>query len=126
MFRLFEINGQWPSDEQAVIVALIPKSDGGLRPIALFRTAYRIYAKAHARKVRDWAALLPDAQCNNSKGRWVGDSTCRAQIRAVTQSKNSTLNFFRMLKKPSSTSGEGLWLGRLSCRITRWCRLWLA
>ena len=48
MFRLLEVKGQWPADEQAVIVALIPKSDGGLRLIALFRTAYRIYAKAHA------------------------------------------------------------------------------
>ncbi len=66
-------------------MALIPKSDGGLRPIALFRTAYRIYAKAHARRVRDWASRLPDAQCNNSKGRWVGDSTWRAQIRVATR-----------------------------------------
>ena len=99
LFRLFEVNGQWPTVERAVIVALIPKTDGGLRPIALFRTAYRIYAKAQARSVRKWAAALPDAQCNNSKGRWVGDYTWRAQVRAVTQSHKHHIEFLMYVKK---------------------------
>ncbi len=36
MFRCFEALGQGPKSEQAVLTALIPKTDGGLRPIALF------------------------------------------------------------------------------------------
>ncbi len=72
--RTFELTSRWPKCEQAVLTALIPKSDGGLRPIALFRAAYRVYGKANARQVRAWAAILPDHQCNISKGRWVGDS----------------------------------------------------
>jgi hypothetical protein len=38
---------QWPSSEAAQITVLIPKRDGGLRPIALFRTLYRLFSRAH-------------------------------------------------------------------------------
>jgi hypothetical protein len=36
----------WPAAEQEVITVLIPKRDGGLRPIALFRTLYRVFPGA--------------------------------------------------------------------------------
>jgi hypothetical protein len=44
MFRLFEISGQVALRRASGHCRFIPKSDGGSGP-ALFRTAYRIYAK---------------------------------------------------------------------------------
>ena len=99
LFRCFEVQGQWPIAEQAVLTALIPKSDGGFRPIALFRTAFRIYAKCRSQRVKQWAEQLPDAQCNNSKGRWVGDSTWRMQIRAITSTARKHIEFLLDVRK---------------------------
>ena len=83
MMWAFEATAWWPAGEQEVLTALIPKADGGLRPIALFRTIYRVYAKIRAKQVRGWASTHQGYQFNNSKGRWVGDSTWRNQVRAI-------------------------------------------
>ena len=84
LFVLTERVGEWPKSEAIVITALIPKPDGGLRPIALFRTLFRIYSKARAYEVKNWAKARPDHRCNNSAGRWVGDATWRNQVLAAT------------------------------------------
>ena len=47
-------SGVWPSSEAAVMVVLIPKAAGGERPIALYRSAVRMIAKAYARQSEDW------------------------------------------------------------------------
>ncbi len=93
LFRCFEVFGQWPKAEPAVLTHLIPKPDGGLRPIALFRTTFRIYAKCRSYTVKQWAVKLLDAKCNNSAGRWVGDSTYRMQIRAITITARKHIEF---------------------------------
>jgi hypothetical protein len=46
----------WPSSEAAQITVLIPERDGGLRPIALFRTLYRLYSRAHTHLAKTWAS----------------------------------------------------------------------
>ncbi len=98
-FRCFEALGQWPKSEQAVLTALIPNTDGGLRPIALFRTIFCIYATYRSHIVKQWAVKLPDAQCNNSAGRWVGDSTWRMQIRAITSTARKFIEFLLDVRK---------------------------
>jgi hypothetical protein len=54
LFRAFEQYG-WPASERIVLTVLIPKKDGGLRLIALFRSLYGIYSKARAQEARTWA-----------------------------------------------------------------------
>ena len=84
MFEIFEASATWPEAEQEVITTLIPKEDGGLRPIALFRTAYRVYAKYRSGEVKTWAQHHSGYQCNTAHGRCVGDSTWRAQVITAT------------------------------------------
>ncbi len=98
-FRLFEATATWPKQEQCVITTLIPKTDGGLRPIALFRTVYHVYSKIRVLEVKQWAMSHQGYQFNNAQGRWVGDSTWRAQIRSVLQSKKHHLEFLLDVKK---------------------------
>jgi hypothetical protein len=74
----------WPSKEAQLVVVLIPKKDRGLRPIALFRSLYRLYSRARSSLAAAWAAAHSEGSlCSNASGRWVGDSTWRHQIRAV-------------------------------------------
>jgi hypothetical protein len=72
LLRLFEQFG-WPQSECLVLTVLIPKKNGGLRPIALFRSLYRGYSKVRANEARSWAARPGKSSlCNNSSGMWVG------------------------------------------------------
>ena len=82
-FRLFEGMGNWPACERQLLTILIPKPGGGLRPIALFRTAYRVYARCRVDRVRRWADSIQQYYFNNASGRWVGDSTWRQQVRTM-------------------------------------------
>ena len=51
-YTAFELTGNFPEQERKVVTVLIPKTDGGLRPVALFRTLYRVYAKARSHEVK--------------------------------------------------------------------------
>jgi hypothetical protein len=90
-FRCFEATATWPKQERCVITTLIPKTDGGLRPIALFRTVYRVYSKIRAFEVKQWANGQQGYQFNNAQGRWVGDSTWRNQVKAALKETNCTM-----------------------------------
>jgi hypothetical protein len=106
-FRLFEATATWPKQEQCVITTLIPKTDGGLRPIALFRTVYRVYSKIRVLEVKQWAMSQQGYQFNNAQGRWVGDSTWRNQVKAALQEQNCTmLEMLLDVEKPSSMCCE--------------------
>ncbi len=69
------------------------------KPIALFRTTFRIYAKYRPHIVKQWAAILPDSKCNTSSGNWVGDSTWRMQIRAITSTAKKSIEFLMDVRK---------------------------
>ena len=53
-FRGLEISGEWPQFTQLVMTVLIPKSDGGLRPIGLFPTTYRIWMRCRRPTIKEW------------------------------------------------------------------------
>ena len=91
LFRIFEAIGQWPRDEQKVLTVLIPKAEGGLRPIALFRTLYRMYSRARCIKVKKWAEGVNQHRVNNAKNRLVGDSTWRNQVRIANGGSETTV-----------------------------------
>ena len=80
LFRSWEWLGDWATEERALLTAMFPKPDGGLRLVALFRTLYRVYARARAADARKWHLATPNSWCNESAGRGVGDSTWRMQV----------------------------------------------
>ncbi len=58
----FEERGQWPARFQLVLAVLLPKADGGRRPIGLFSTIVRVWMRARAHYARAWEAAH-DKQC---------------------------------------------------------------
>ena len=46
--------GTWPSRWQIVLICLLPKADGGRRPIGLFPSVIRIWMRARASALRRW------------------------------------------------------------------------
>ena len=57
----FEKASSWPLAFGPVITALLPKADGGLRPIGLFPSILRVWSRARAHLARQWesAHALP-------------------------------------------------------------------
>ncbi len=80
-WQLFDRGAKWPAREKLVSVRLIAKPSGGLRPIALFRTMFRLLASCQRTLLRDWARSIPDIGLNCRPGRRVADTTYRLQIR---------------------------------------------
>jgi hypothetical protein len=78
-------SGTWPSTEAAVMVVLIPKATGGERPIALYRSAVRMVAKAYAGQAEHWLRSHTPPYLNTARGRRVGDCMWRQQVRASLQ-----------------------------------------
>jgi hypothetical protein len=66
-----------PRAERQLNVTLIPKPDGGLRPIALFRGAYRVLARVNVKSLQDWASRLDCCSINTVAGRQVSDTLWR-------------------------------------------------
>ncbi len=56
LFAAAERLGQWPGLFRLVLIVLIPKSDGGRRPIGLFPTLVRIWMRARSEIARAWEA----------------------------------------------------------------------
>ena len=54
IFMLAEFLGKWPDAVGVVIMALIPKTDGGRRPIGLFPTLVRIWMRVRLPVAQEW------------------------------------------------------------------------
>ena len=54
LFRALETLGTWTAAFNLVLIVLLPKSDGGLRPIGLFPTIIRIWMRARVSIARQW------------------------------------------------------------------------
>jgi hypothetical protein len=67
------------------MVALIPKKDGGLRPIMLFRALTRIVGKLLTRQVRAWMRSQDRSSFNTAEGKATLDATWRALVQQATQ-----------------------------------------
>ena len=59
----FEITGRWPELIDVVVIALLPKSDGGLRPIGLMRFLIRIWTRARKEVAMQWERQLITRSC---------------------------------------------------------------
>ncbi len=73
----FVQGGRWPGTEYFVPVRLIPKPSGGSRPIASYRSRFRVYAACQRDTLRAWVKKVPDIGLNMRPGRRGGDSICR-------------------------------------------------
>ena len=60
ILHLAERQGRWPEELNLVLIVLIPKSDGGTRPIGLFPTIIRIWMRARSPMARQWEAERPN------------------------------------------------------------------
>ncbi len=52
-----EATGKWPEAVAFVVVVLLPKPDGGFRPIALLRLLPRIWVRARREVATEWERL---------------------------------------------------------------------
>ena len=82
MFYCCECLGIYPQVLEQKLVKLLVKKDGSTRPIMLFRTLYRIHAKARGEVVRRWEAKeAAGSSYNNSPNRRIGDVVYRQAVR---------------------------------------------
>ena len=56
MLAMAEKLGRWPESIGVILVVLIPKSDGGRRPIGLFPTLIRVWMKTRLAIAQEWVA----------------------------------------------------------------------
>ena len=54
---LCECKGVWPRHSSLVVIALLPKSGWGLRPIGLFPWLPKVWAKTRRDSIPEWEAL---------------------------------------------------------------------
>ena len=54
-FVLVELVGQWPATIGVVLICLLPKPDGGRRPIGLLPSFIRLWMRARSNIAREWA-----------------------------------------------------------------------
>ena len=52
-----ERTGEWPAGVALVLIALLPKTDGGFRPIGLLPTTTRLWMRAMRKAARRWEEL---------------------------------------------------------------------
>ena len=75
LLRQLEKLGHWTDALDLVLIVLIPKADGGLRPIGLLPTVIRVWSRARAILARTWRqqSPVPVRKC------WYGSSkSCMA------------------------------------------------
>ncbi len=84
LLRTFQVYGHLGERLEQLVIRQIPKTAGpGHRPIALFTTVFRVWARARAEILRDWArGRLDHPRWNNFNGRRPGDRAWRDLIRA--------------------------------------------
>ena len=56
LFLAFEKLGEWCAILDLVLIVLLPKGDGGRRPIGLFPTLIRVWMRARVSQARAWEA----------------------------------------------------------------------
>ena len=68
LLRQLEALGQWTKVLDLVLIVLLPKADGGLRPIGLLPTIIRVWSRARAVLARTWEAQTAHPSLYGSAG----------------------------------------------------------
>ena len=133
LLAAIERTGYWPTAVQLVLIVLLPKSDGGLRPIGLFPTLIRVWMKARVQINRTWEAAnaLPSLFGGTGMGaqRAAWQSAFRAENAARLRSHwgGSLLDLIKAFEKiphhriveAATRLGYNLWVLRLSLAAYR-------
>jgi hypothetical protein len=80
IYRLVEVLGIFPGPMSEVVVKLLEKPSGGYRPIGLFSTVMRVWAKARCRLCKDWYAARHIPALNLAPRRWASDPVWRTLV----------------------------------------------
>ena len=123
-----ELLGAWPTIAALVLIVLLPKPDGGRRPIGLFPAIIRIWARARRMAATRWEAehargnLYGGAGMGAQKAAW--QSAFRAESAALTRTQyaQALLDLVKAFEKvphdvlirSAVKHGYNLWLLRLS------------
>ena len=68
ILRACEKKGSWPAAIYAVLIVLLPKPDGGRRPIGLFDSKVRLWMRIRSQVARMWEAANPSPAIFGGKG----------------------------------------------------------
>ena len=98
LFGEMETWGWWPATEQSLMVMLIGKLDGDLRPILLFRGLFRLWSRIRQGLVRRWQQeKCADHFLGNMAGRMAGDAVFRACVRAALAQQQDMVGYELLL-----------------------------
>jgi hypothetical protein len=77
---MVEVIGQFSGPMSEVVVRLLEKPAGGYRPIGLFSTVMRIWAKARCLLCKQWYKSRHVAALNLAPRRWASDPVWRTLV----------------------------------------------
>jgi len=84
LLQAFEYGGDFAPTLRSMWTALLPKPQGGHRPIGLFRAIFRLWARARRPEVDKWAhTYAKDGVFSMAPGRQATDAVWRAQVKAA-------------------------------------------
>jgi len=128
-----ELLGQWPAVISMVLVVLLPKTDGGRRPIGLFPALVRVWARARSMVAKQWEAGHFRCQLFGGSGMGAQKAAWQAAFRAenaalaggrYAQALLDLVKAFEkvphdLLIRAASKHGYSPWLLRLSLAAYR-------
>ena len=86
IFMAVELLGAWPKRLWLVLIVLLPKTDGGRRPIGLFPSLIRVWSRARASVARTWEIAQDRPYLYGGAGRGAQRAAWQAAFRAETAS----------------------------------------
>ena len=105
ILMLAERLGQWPQALNLVLIVLLAKADGGLRPIGLFPTLVRVWMRARSAAARAWEAAhaLPGVYGGAGRGAqraaWAAAFAAEASARRGRQHVASLLDLVKAFER---------------------------
>ena len=80
IFEASEAIGFVPRSARRIVVALIPKPKGGLRPISIFTSFFRLWSRCRSEYRRQWCSEHDRAYFANATGNGVEDTVWRQAL----------------------------------------------
>jgi len=123
-----ELLGVWPRSIWLVLIVLLPKADGGRRPIGLFPQLVRLWGRARAIVARQWEAAQARPYLFGGAGKGAQRAAWQVAFKAETAAlkthsyAESLLDLIKafervphhLLVRAARQQGYSLWLLRLS------------
>ncbi len=85
LLEVCELVGTFPRQARLVVTPLLEKPRGGFRPIAIYVSLYRVWAKARRHVAAEWEAAHPRSYFSAARGNGPQDTTWRQGVRQEAQ-----------------------------------------